>query len=197
MGVLKNKNHEKFALLVADGMSQYDAVKEIYPSTKKWSDNAIYVRGTRLVQQPKIKLRIDELNKKYDNKLNEQFEITAKKVIEEMAKWLMVDPADVFDEDNTIGSIRDLPKEVRMSISGFKVSALYEGAGKDRKRVGDIYDIKFVDKRATADMFMKKFGEYVDSKVTLETDLEHLSEVVTGIKGLKGKLTITKGISNE
>ena len=38
---LKNSRHEKFAVLVANGKTQADAYREVYPSSRGWKDESV------------------------------------------------------------------------------------------------------------------------------------------------------------
>lgn len=54
---------EQFVQGIIEGMSQADAYRAAY-STKKMSDNAIYVEASRLMENPNISLRLQELREK-------------------------------------------------------------------------------------------------------------------------------------
>lgn len=67
---MKNKltaKQEKFCLAIADGKTQMDAFKFAY-GAKNYKDNAIYVQASRILDNPKIVLRIDELKKAVEKK---------------------------------------------------------------------------------------------------------------------------------
>ena len=57
---------EKFCQAIAEGKTQYDAFKIAY--APKYKDNAIYVNASRLLNNTKIQLRIDELKKAVEKK---------------------------------------------------------------------------------------------------------------------------------
>lgn len=61
-GMLTAKQ-EQFVQGIIEGMSQADAYRAAY-STKKMSDNAIYVEASRLMENPNISLRLQELREK-------------------------------------------------------------------------------------------------------------------------------------
>ena len=54
------QKQEDFAKCIVEGMSQIDAYKNVYKADNM-SDNAISVEATRLIQNPKVSLRIKEL----------------------------------------------------------------------------------------------------------------------------------------
>lgn len=58
--MMLTQKQEEFAKCIVEGMSQIDAYKKVYKADSM-SDNAISVEATRLIQNPKISLRIKEL----------------------------------------------------------------------------------------------------------------------------------------
>lgn len=58
---------EKFCQAIADGKTQLDAYKFAY-SAEKMKDSGIYVHASRLLNNAKITLRIDELKKALEKK---------------------------------------------------------------------------------------------------------------------------------
>lgn len=58
---------EKFAQCIADGMSQADAYRTAY-SAGKMSDGALHVEASKLMDNPKIALRLSELRGKLEKK---------------------------------------------------------------------------------------------------------------------------------
>lgn len=61
MATLKNPKDEKFAQLVAKGMSQSDAYREVY-ATGKTSDETVW--GKASAKAGKVRVRIEELREK-------------------------------------------------------------------------------------------------------------------------------------
>ena len=54
---------EKFCLNIVNGMRQVDAYKDAYDA-ENMSDDAIYVEASKLVDNPKVSIRITELRDK-------------------------------------------------------------------------------------------------------------------------------------
>lgn len=54
---------EKFALEVASGKSQSAAYRIAYPKSRKWSEEAVRVAGSRMSANANVSLRIDALRK--------------------------------------------------------------------------------------------------------------------------------------
>lgn len=177
---------EEFARFVAEGETYADAYRNAY-NASKMGINSIYVKSSELMSDGKIRLRVDEL-KKEALKRNH---VTLDQVLEQLKNWLLFDPLELIDgETECTKRLKDMPKEVRMSIAEITISEIWGSApgddGKNHKeQIGEIKKIKFVDKRATADMFMKKFGAYLDDKDNIVSDnLEKIKEIVESIKKL-------------
>ncbi len=60
MGKL-NQQKEKFAQLVASGMSQAAAYREAYPNSTKWKDSTVWSRSSELAKEREVLGRIAEL----------------------------------------------------------------------------------------------------------------------------------------
>jgi len=174
---------EKFAQYVAEGQTYSDAYKNAY-NASKMAINTIYVRSSELMSDSKITVRVAELKKD----AVKRSEITLDNVLIEMKNWLFFDPISLIDEETEcVKKLKDMSKESRMSISEITVSEIWgnvEGPdGKNhREQIGELKKIKFIDKRATADMFMKKFGAYLDEKEVNNENLEIIKEIIESIK---------------
>ena len=171
---------EEFARFVAEGNTYADAYKKAY-NASKMSINTIYVKSSELIADGKVSVRVDEL-KKDAIKRNQ---VTIDQVLEQLKNWLLFDPIELIDEEtDAIKSLKQMSKEARMSIAEMTVSEIWgsvEGPdGKNHREViGELKKVKFIDKRATADMFMKKFGEYIDDKSNNVSDnLDKIRDIV-------------------
>jgi len=152
---------------------------------KKMSKNAIYVETCRLLQNPKIALRIKEIREQTVKRNH----VTVDEVLNELANWIRFDPLSIVDpDDDSIKRLADMPKEARMSLAEIHVQELFEmlpnesGSGKVRTKIGELKKIKFYDKTKVADMFMKKFGEYLPDKDGLSSSLEAIRDIIEGLK---------------
>lgn len=54
---------EAFAVAVAQGMTQADALRAAYPKAAGWTSKAVYSRATRLAHLPEVAARIEELRR--------------------------------------------------------------------------------------------------------------------------------------
>ena len=61
MPMLENSRHEAFAKAIVSGKSQRAAYREVYPSAEHWKDSTVDVNASKLANDTKVSLRIDEL----------------------------------------------------------------------------------------------------------------------------------------
>lgn len=170
---------ELFAQNVASGKNQSEAYRIAYPKSQKWKDEAVWAQASLLMSNSMVSVRIEEL-KAATVKRNE---MTLDRVLKNMADWLDFDPLDLVDENDCVKSMKELSPEVRKSLSKIEVVELFAGSGGDRKKIGELKKITFHDKVKVADMFMKKFGAYIDNKnVKFDKEsLEHLKDILDEI----------------
>lgn len=68
MPILDNTKHERFAQLLAEGMSQRQAYCEVYPSSKRWKDKTVYNRASELANTGEVIGRVNELKERAEIK---------------------------------------------------------------------------------------------------------------------------------
>lgn len=170
---------EKFAQSI--GTAEFDfnwMAYEKHYDCSKMSKNAIYVETCKLLQNPKISLRIKEIQA---NTLRRN-EVTLDEVLAEMANWLKFNVKSIFKEDGSMKPLHEMTDEESSSIASYEVVELFGGGGEMKVQTGWLKKVKLMDKRAVADMFLRKLGAYIDNhKITIE-DLSYLDEVLKGIK---------------
>ena len=173
---LTNKQAD-FAKLVAEGSTYANAYREAYPVSKKWKDESVWCESSKLMTDTKVLQRVAEIQ----NRTEQRNEASLDQVLSEMRDWVLFDPIEMFDENDCIRPIQELPSNVRKSIASLEVVELFATVDKEKVKIGELKKVKLVDKRATADMFMKKFGAYL-TKVSVDVeDLSHLKEILDGI----------------
>ncbi len=100
-GPLKNPRHERFAVLVANGKTQADAYREVYPRSRAWKDEAVHVKGSELAGR--VSVRVRELQEV----LAERSAIDKTEVVNALAK--VVRNAEL-DKVPLIGAVSELAK---------------------------------------------------------------------------------------
>ena len=170
---------EKFAQAVAAGKTYADAYREAYPVSEKWKDESIWCESSKLMADPKVIQRVKQIQEQR-SKANE---VTIEEVIKELSEWLRFDPIEFFDEENCMKNIHDLSPVARKQIADIKIQELWgKGMDGERVKIGEVKNIKFLDKQATADKFMRYFGAYLTNLKVSVDDLSHIKDVIEGIK---------------
>ena len=170
---------EKFAQAVAAGKTYADAYREAYPVSEKWKDESIWCESSKLMADPKVLQRVKQIQEQRA-KANE---VTLEEVIKELSEWLRFDPIEFFDEENCMKNIHDLSPVARKQIADIKIQELWgKGMEGERVKIGEVKNIKFLDKQATADKFMRYFGAYLTNLKVSVDDLTHIKDVIEGIK---------------
>lgn len=163
---------ELFCQEVAKGKTQTESYLIAYPKSKNWKDKSVWELASVLASNIKVSSRIADLQASHAKRN----EITLDKVLKMMAEWLEFDPLELVDENDCVKSMKDLAPEVRRSLASIEVVELFAGSGEDRRKTGELKKIKFYEKTKVADMFMKKFGQYVENR-NVKFDAESLSHI--------------------
>lgn len=127
-----------------------------------------------------------EIGKKTGKRL-EKLEISADRVLQEIAKLAFYDPGDFFEDDGSLKRIQDLNANTRMALAGIEVTELFEGKdvpdGAQQKTVyGLLKKIKLADKGVNLERLGKHLKLFTDKSeisgpdggkipVSLEIDL--------------------------
>jgi hypothetical protein len=175
---------EKFSQFVAEGDTYAEAYRKAFPSSKKWKVNSIYCESSKLMDNTKVIQRVQEL--KID--AIKRNEITLDQVLEQLKNWLLFDPLELIDEETeAVKSLKDMSKEARMSLSEIHVQEIWgqsetPDGKKIKEKTGELKKIKFIDKRAVSDQFMKKFGAYIQEKEAGSDNLQAIREIIQELK---------------
>lgn len=174
---------QKFAQYVSEGETYADAYRKAY-NASKMANNTIYVKSSELMDNGKVSVRVTELK----IAAIKRSEITIDQVLLQLKNWLLFDPIELIDEETeAVKSLKDMSKEARMSLSEIHIQELWgysesPDGKKIRQKTGELKKIKFIDKRAVSDQFMKKFGAYVQEKDDVSSNLEAIKEIIESMK---------------
>lgn len=112
------------------------------------------ILGYQLLQKTLVKERIAELT---EHALIE-IGISRERVLTELARIAFVDPADAYDEIGQLLPIREMPEDVRRSVSKIKVFEHKDGQGENADVYGFTKDIEFAQKKGALDTLAKHLG---------------------------------------
>lgn len=117
--------------------------------------------GCEMLKRPHVKQLIAELTKAADR----QAVLDAARVLKEIERIALMDPADAFDKDgHSLLNIHDIPEDARRCISGIDVEELWEGRGQDREQVGVVKKVRFWSKPDSLNMLAKYLRMWVEAQ---------------------------------
>ena len=148
------KQAEQFALNLAKGMSQSDAYRDAYPSSKKWNNSIIWCEASRRAADPNVIARVQILMERACKKND----ITAEMIVAELAKLAFFDVRKLFNGDGTPKAIHDLDDETAAAIQGIDVA----NVGNEAIGVGQVMKIKLADKRASLETIGRHLKMFTD-----------------------------------
>lgn len=134
---------EAFATAYVKSTNATEAYRLAY-APKRLKGNHVCVEAHRVLKNPKVARRIDELRAP----ALQANEMTVERTIRETACVSFSDPAELFDDDGNLIPIHKLPRHIRAAIASFKLD----------KDTGQVTEIKLWDKNSGLDKSMKHLG---------------------------------------
>lgn len=90
-------------------------------------------------------------------------------IVAQLKGWVMMDLRQFYNENETFKSIHELNILQQSFIDGIETEELYEGQGRDRRHIGRMKRIKFVNRLEAKRTLMKYFKMLIDkSESTLD-----------------------------
>jgi phage terminase small subunit len=153
--LLTDKEDRLCREFLANGEIQVRAFMQVYPGQSY--DNA-RTESSKVFAKPHIKSRIKELR----DERNKRLEISADKVLAEIAKLSFYDPRDFFDSDGRLKPIDELDPDHAAVIAGIETTHKVVGEGKDGIVV--LTKIKLPDKGANLERLGKNLKLFTEKK---------------------------------
>jgi phage terminase small subunit len=116
-----------------------------------YSEKTAYAQGSALLNKPEIQQKIAENIEKISNST----QISAEKVLNELAKLAFYNPQDFFNADGSLKDISDLTEDQAACINGLEVVDI-------PRRVAKLKKIKLSSKDSALDKLMRHLGLYKD-----------------------------------
>jgi phage terminase small subunit len=101
----------------------------------------------------------------------------AKQLLDELRALCLCDIKDMYDTDNCLRPVKDMPEGIRKSIAAIEIEELFSGSGHARELIGYTKKVKLWDKKAAIETFMKHLGmfvERVEKTVKVEATVTHV-----------------------
>ncbi len=130
--------------------------------------------------------------KRYSDSLVDRNEWFKEAVLLELRSLSMADIREAFDDDGTLKHPKDWPDSLARAVSGFEIDELFEGAGRDRRQVGETRKLKLWDKKGALELIGKTIAMFVDKhEHKIEKSLEDLV-----LESYKGEVSDTNNKPN-
>lgn len=151
------QKQENFCLEYIKSGNGSGAYRKAYDASGM-TDEAVNVEASRLLDNPKIILRLDDLRDKAEAKSL----VTVGKILRELHTLATVDIRQAFDEQGNLKAIKDLPEDVARAIASIESFEEYSGRGDKRDPVGYTRKIRMVDKIRALELCGKHLKMFTD-----------------------------------
>lgn len=131
------------------------AYRETHPEA---SDPTAYVAASRLLDKPKIILRVQELR----IQAAARAEISMGRVLTEYGKLAFMDIRKAFDSNGNLKDVTELDDDTAAAVAGIEFEDVFDGVGRDREKVGILRKVKLSDKKGALDSITRILGGFVD-----------------------------------
>jgi phage terminase small subunit len=131
---------QKQELFIAEYLIDMNATKAAIRAG--YSSKTACEQGSRLLANVQVSAAIAQAQAKRFQKL----EITAEKVLQELAKLGFFDPRKLFNADGSPKPLHELDDATASAVAGFEVIELFEGTGDQKKSVGIMKKFRLADK---------------------------------------------------
>lgn len=139
------------------------------------SNEAIWVEASRLLDNPTVALRVNELKELQQKRHN----VTIDRVVAEYAKLAFLDIRKAFDESGNLKPVQEMDDSTAAAISGLEVdkriSSFADEEGKPLVE-SHLHKIKLSDKKGALDSLAKYLGMFSDGNVNVNVNTQPLPE---------------------
>lgn len=145
------EKQEAFCNAYIESGNKSDAYRVSYDADAM-NSTSVRVAAFELFQNPNITQRIEELQAE----IRERNKIKIDDVLGVLADMIRFDISELYDENDNLKSIHDIPKAQRQMIASIKSDHLYGG----KEIIGETKEVKTLNKLDVIEKFMKHLGAY-------------------------------------
>lgn len=140
-----------------------------------YSEKTAYSIGQENLKKPEIQQYIQSKQKKLQNKL----EITQEKVLQEYAKVAFFDIREIYNDDNSLKSVKDIDENSAAAIAGIEVTEETAYEDGQKKNIGWTKKVKIQNKIAALEGLGRHLGLFNDKlKLDASEELMNLYKTV-------------------
>jgi phage terminase small subunit len=174
----------KQQLFVAEYLVDFNATAAYQRAGYKAHARSAAVNAARLLTNADIAAEIEQKQQK----LLQKVELTAEKVLQEVARIAFFDIRKMFDADGNPIPVHLLDSDTAAVIAGIDVSEEFDGKGEDRKIVGYVKKYKMADKNSALDKALKVLG-LMREKLEVEDKTPQTIDPMEGARRIAFALT--------
>lgn len=148
-----SEQHDRFCREFIVTGNQVRSYRKVYPNTTYQS--AAQSAGD-LLKKPQIIARVEELKAER----NKRLEVTADRILAELAKIAFFDPRDFYTEDGRLKPVTELDPDHAAVIAGIETS--HKIVGDDKDGISVLTKIKLPDKKAALELLGRNLAMWKD-----------------------------------
>jgi phage terminase small subunit len=171
---------ETFAAAVSQGDSQAEAYRKAYPASRSYTPQKVAELASTFAKKPEVKARIAELSKKAMAKN----EVTAERIVAELAKLAFMDPRKLFDESGMPLGVAGLDDDTAAAIAGVDTVMI----GNRDAGMGQVLKLKLADKKGALDTLARINGMFKDRVEVKSDGLDKMGELMSFLQAGAGKI---------
>lgn len=148
------------------------AYKKAYNS-ENMKPSTINQKACLLAKQDNVKARITQL----EEEKRERNRVTVDDLVQDLVSMIRADTSQMFNDDGTLKSIHDIPKELRMLISSVESGEEWtiDSKGNKTKKSGKVSKIRLFSKLDLYEKLMKHLGGYEKDKPIVQPNVNQVT----------------------
>lgn len=150
------KTEIKYAIFVREYLIDENGTRAAIAAG--YAENSAHVTASKLLKNAKVKSML----KLAKDKVLDKLERSAADIQREIDNLAFYDMRNLFNKDGTLKPIHELTYEEQKLITMSKRTELFEGYGKDRKYIGDMVEVKTLDRRGFLQDAAKTRGMFIN-----------------------------------
>lgn len=147
---------ENFCLAYVETGNASEAYRRAYPVSRKWKDETLWPRASRLLADCKVDARIKELRAA----TVEAGVMSAADALLEASRLARFDIRKLYRGDGSPIPIHELDEETARCLAGVDIQEIYAGSGDERVFIGLTKKYKIHDKNSALEKLFKHHGLY-------------------------------------
>lgn len=144
-----------FALEYLKDLNATRAYREVYGAK---NDNVAAVCGAKLLRNAKVAPLVQHAMEKRAERVG----VDADRVLAELGHMAYLDPLEMYDENNCLKPIAEIPETLRRAIASIETKELFDGSGEDREMIGYTKTVKLWNKPGSLELHGKHLKLFTD-----------------------------------